>query len=51
VLHCSLQSIEHLKWDRSKVQRTFSYEGLGPAAAEWLGQQQLEDVNSKVEVR
>jgi hypothetical protein len=45
------QSIEHLKWDRRKVQRTFSYEGLGPSAAEWLGQQQLEDVNSKVEVR
>ncbi|KAF6257604.1 hypothetical protein COO60DRAFT_1622218 [Scenedesmus sp. NREL 46B-D3] len=45
------QSIEHLKWERSKVQKTFSYEGLPPAAAGWLGQQQLEDVNSKVEVR
>ncbi|WIA28234.1 hypothetical protein OEZ86_010790 [Tetradesmus obliquus] len=45
------QSIEHLKWDRSKVAKTFSYEGLTPAAANWLGQQQLEDVNSKVEVR
>eukprot|EP00879_Flechtneria_rotunda_P006150 GHRR01006467.1.p1 GENE.GHRR01006467.1~~GHRR01006467.1.p1 ORF type:complete len:1335 (+),score=429.51 GHRR01006467.1:359-4363(+) len=45
------QSIEHLRWDHRRLQQTFSYDHLAPSTADWLGQQQLEEVRSKVELR
>lgn len=48
---CLLQSIEHLRWDRDRVRKVFSYEVLDNKASGWLGQQQLDDVRSKVDVR
>jgi hypothetical protein len=46
-----LQSIEHLRWDNSKVRSVFSYDTLPPSAADWLGQQQVEEVKNRVDVR
>ncbi|KAF8072459.1 NRPB1 [Scenedesmus sp. PABB004] len=45
------QSIEHLRWDASKVSQVFSFDTLDGRAADWLGQQQLEEVRSRVELR
>jgi hypothetical protein len=46
-----LQSIEHLRWDERKLDRVFNFTHPTPASVAWLGQEQLQDIQSNLEVR
>jgi hypothetical protein len=45
------QKIEHLRWKKQQLVRHFSYEDLGPSAADWLGREQLDQITHSLELR
>lgn len=47
----SLQSIEHLRWDERKLERVFNFGHITPAAASWLGQEQVQQIQQDHDVR
>lgn len=45
------QSIEHLRWDERKLDRVFNFAHITPAASSWLGQEQVQEIQSNHEVK
>lgn len=46
-----VQSIEHLRWDNRKIDRVFNFEHLDSSAKDWLGTDQLQEIQHNVDVR
>jgi len=46
-----LQSIEHLRWDNRKLDRVFNFDHLDSSAKDWLGTDQLQEIQHNVDVR
>lgn len=47
----AVQSVEHLRWDERKLDRVFNFAQITPAASSWLGQEQVQEIQSNHEVK